>query len=177
MSNYYAALPRTFSNDRAERRTSLSQPRAAIERTLEKARRSFEASYFLSSENVFERIQQRLEDLSRIPTNWNSYGSPSPDETALRRAKPILQALRSKLLQPDKLLPSAEGGVAFTFVSETNSRAVIESLNSGERFLLLYDLSGNSRTIDWSDVDPEHALSLIDQLRNHLRSEDLAVAR
>jgi hypothetical protein len=176
MPSYHAALLKTSISNTADQ-TSSSLPKAAIERTLEKASRSFAASQFLVAQNVFEQIQNKLDAIIKISTNWNSYNSPPPDPTSVLKAKPILNALRSKLLQPDKLLASADGGISFVFVSDTDSRAVIESLNSGERFILLYDLSGNSKTIDWPDGSFDQALDLVDLLRNHLRSEGLAATR
>lgn len=175
MSSYYAAITTTFIDSMTER-PSASLPKTAIERMFEKTSRSFEGSYFLASQNVFDKIQRNVEVLSQLPTNWNSYGAPAPEPSSIQRAKPILKALRTKLLEPDRVFASADGGVSLVFVSRTESRAAIESLNSGERFILLYDLSGNSKTIDWPE-DDDQGLTLVDKLRNHLRSKGLAATR
>lgn len=176
-SMYSYSTPLKVSISNPVGRVSSRSSTTAIERTYEGASRSFAASSVLTAQNVFDRLQSQLEHLVSTPTDWNSYGSPSPDPLSIKRAQPILNALRSKVLQPDKLLPSADGGVSFIFVSDTQSRATVESLNNGERYVLLYDLSGNSRTIDWPDEGFEQDLTLIDSLRTHLRSKGLAATR
>jgi hypothetical protein len=130
-------------------------------------------SSYLRRQNVFDVLAEVVEQLVETPENWNSYDSPAPSALAVSNARPVLQALRTKLLQPERVVPSAEGGVAFTFISETPSRAIIESLNDGETFALLYDLNGNSRTIEWPTND-EAQLALVADLITHLRSEGLA---
>jgi hypothetical protein len=155
-------------------RTSVNILRSVLNRTTEQTMRSVENSRYLSSQSGFHLFAERLEQISETPENWNSYGSPAPNSLAIANAKPILGALRTKLLLPERILPSAEGGVAFTFVSETPSRAVIESLNDGERYVLLYDLQGNSKTIEWSTDETEHGLNLVEEIRVHLRSRGIA---
>ena len=160
--------------DTVERTSTPITNREIAEKRRDWSRSSFAGSAYLESQNVFNGFETVLERLRHTPTNWNSYNSPPPAESSVKNAKPVLQALRTKLLQPDRILPSAEGGVAFTFVSDTASRAVIEALNDGETFVLLYDLSGNSITIDWpTTLDAQ--LGLISQLANHLRSDGIAL--
>ena len=146
---------------------------AAILTTSEQVRRSFLGSRYLSRQNVFENLEMLVQGLVNVPGNWNSYGSPAPNSEAVERSKPILRALRARLLEPDGVLPSADGGVALTFVSDTISRAAVEALNSGESYVLLYDLRGNSETIEWP-ANPSAQIELIGRLATHLRSEGLA---
>lgn len=130
-------------------------------------------SSYLDHQNMFNGFEATLDQLLGTPANWNSYGSPPPSAQSVKNARPILQALCIKSLQPDRVLLSAEGGVAFTFVSDRASRAVIETLNDGETFLLLYDLNGNSEEIEWpTNVGAQ--LDLIDGLSAHLRSDGIA---
>jgi hypothetical protein len=132
-----------------------------------------DGSNYLGDQNAFNGFEATLDRLLGTPANWNSYNSPPPSAQSVKNARPILQALRIKLLQPDRVLPSAEGGVAFTFVSDTSSRAVIETLNDGGTFLLLYDLSGNSKEVDWP-TNFGAQLDLIDGLLAHLRRNGIA---
>ena len=83
----------------------------------------------------------------------------------------VLASLREATLIPERVLPSAEGGVAFVFSSTGENRAVIESLNDGEDFILLYDLQGNSKTIEWTgDISKD----LLGTVRKHLKGLRLA---
>jgi hypothetical protein len=56
-----------------------------------------------------------------------------------------------------------------TFYSNTKRRAVIEALNNGEAFILLYDLDGNNETLDWN-IPPEVQLQQLETLHRYLRS-------
>jgi hypothetical protein len=134
---------------------------------------SFEGSRYLKSQNVFDILGGSIKSLGETPNNWNSYGSPAPSRAAVKNALPILKTLRAKLLRPERVLPSAEGGVSFIFVSDTISRAVIETLNDSASYALLYDLNGNSKTIDWPNSE-QAQLDLVDQLAAHLRSNGIA---
>ena len=122
---------------------------SVIKQMIDDVEQSWFSSRFLVSQNVFDALEHKIELLKDVPPNWNSYDSPSPSVESRERSKAVLRALRTKLLEPERVLASAEGGVAFTFVSNTSSRAAIEVLNNGEEYVFLYDLSGQARTIDW----------------------------
>jgi len=117
-----------------------------------------------------------LDNLSHLTNDWNAYGSPAPSPNAIEAADRILNALQTIFLRPTRILPSAEGGVAITFLSASQNRAVMEALNNGERFILLYDLNGNNETIEWQITDPSSSMALLERLRNHLRGSRLASA-
>jgi hypothetical protein len=125
--------------------------------------------------DMFKRQANLLTQLSSVPDDWNGYGSPAPSAEAIGIAKTILNTLWTERLLPRRVLPSAEGGVALVFSSANENRAVIETLNSNEAFILIYDRSGNSRTFDWPgsrQVQHEYLLSL----KDHLKGARLAVA-
>ncbi len=54
-------------------------------------------------------------------------------------------------LRSTRVARSAEGGVAIIFNPAAEHRAVIESLNNSEAFILLYDKAGNSKTLALPD--------------------------
>jgi hypothetical protein len=137
-------------------------------------RRSIQGSRYLISLNVFEGLEDSVDNLISVSPNWNSYGSPAPTLESIDRAKHILRVLRARLLEPERVLPSADGGVSFTFISDTISRAAIESLNNGETYVLLYDLRGNSQTVEWPTSHTDAQLDLIGRVATHLRSDGLA---
>lgn len=137
--------------------------------------RSTNYSEFLTKRNEFENLYSDLSQLASVQENWNSYGSPAPTEPSIEKARSILSALESAQLVPSKVMPSAEGGVAFVFMSQTENRAVLESLNSMESFILLYDRNGNSKTLDWDD-SASHRSNLLDRLKDHLKGANLATS-
>ena len=130
-------------------------------------------SEFLSMLNTFDVLRRSLSQLASMLDDWNRYGSPAPSARSIVRAQQVLDSLQSESLPPKRVLPSAEGGVAFVYLSETENRAVIESLNSDEIFILLYDRRGNSKTLDWSQSRLAQK-SLLRELRDHLRGTSLA---
>lgn len=108
-----------------------------------------------------------------LQSNWNSYGSAAPSPESIIAAKHMLESLAGEALTPDNVRPSAEGGVAIIFSGAGKNRAIVESLNDNEQFIMLYDLDGSSRTIDWAQNDETELLSI---LRNHLQGVPLAAA-
>jgi hypothetical protein len=156
-------------------RTAANGSNRAINRgpdDLEKRNRA--VSRFYEDKNIFNQLQTVVEELINVNANWNSYGSESPNSEAIKESKDVLRLLRSHLLVPERVLPSAEGGVTFTFVSETPARGAIEVLNNSEAYVLLYDLQGNSKVNEWPRADRERQNELIEGLRNHLRSQGIA---
>jgi hypothetical protein len=132
-------------------------------------------SEFLTMLNRFDIMRRSLNQLASIPDNWNQYGSPAPSARSIVSARQVLDSLQSESLVPRRVLPSAEGGVAFVYLSETENRAVIESLNDDEIFILLYDRRGNSKTLDWSESRLTQQ-NLLRELRDHLRGTNLAAS-
>jgi hypothetical protein len=132
-------------------------------------------SQFLTMYDVFKRQSNLLSQLSSVPDDWNGYGSPAPSAEAIGTARTILAILWTERLLPRRVLPSADGGVALVFSSANENRAVIETLNSSEAFILAYDRSGNSRTLDWPEATQARHESLL-RLKDHLRGARLALA-
>jgi hypothetical protein len=100
----------------------------------------------------FAPLDQRLDRLAGLDVGWDGYGAPAPTLHAVREAREVLRQLQEELITPQRLSASAEGGIAFSFKASGDRRAQIEILNSGEKFVHLYDLLGNSYTHDWSDL-------------------------
>lgn len=156
-------------------RTASRASTQPFRRLRESLARSTDSSEFLTRMQAFNELTQALSDLSFTEQDWNSYGSPKPSVDAIRYAGEILNTLRRHNLPPARILPSAEGGVALVFTSSTPNRAVIEALNDGETFLLLYNRAGVSKTLDWpgSDRSQEETLR---RLKLHIRGANLAAS-
>jgi hypothetical protein len=121
----------------------------------------------------FDLLSNALNDLYRVPDDWNAYGSPSPTKPAIEISRGILNSLSAERLPPERVLPSADGGVALVFVTDTENRAVIETLNDNSVFVLLYDRRGNSKTLVWNESGAvKH--EILKQLGSHLKGAPLA---
>jgi hypothetical protein len=154
-------------------RTSNEQVRALsdfLRRTYEEDRGRSRVGDLLER---FESLSKSLNEFYFVPDNWNSHGSPPPSRPAIDMARGILNTLFYEQMLPDRAFPSADGGVALVFRTESNNRAVIESLNERATYLLLYDRKGSSRTLTWADSAAEKR-QILGQLDSHLRGAPLA---
>lgn len=121
----------------------------------------------------FNALITSLNNLHFVPHDWNAYGSPAPTKMSIEDARNILRSLWTGNLLPDRVLPSADGGVSFLFRTDTENRAVIETLNEHETYVLLYDRRGNSKTLPWNETAPEQT-KILSQLHLHIQGAPLA---
>jgi hypothetical protein len=156
-------------------RTSSEEVQALVRRLKEAYEASRNQSQIRALLDRFDSINGWLNDLYFVSDDWNAYGSPSPSKQSIEYARSVLNSLWGESLLPDRVLPSADGGVALVFRSGTDNRAVIESLNQNETYLLLYDRHGNSKTLTWSDTAPEKG-NLFRELQLHLKGVPLAAS-
>ncbi len=81
------------------------------------------------------RDLQALQSLAALEPDWDTYGAEPPNSTALRPARDALRRLHQVACLPDTIVPSVEGGVAFSFVNG-RKHADIEFTNDGEVFVI-----------------------------------------
>jgi hypothetical protein len=87
-------------------------------------------------------LENRLQQLSALRANWDTYGSEPPSRESLTAAGAIAKAFINFGLIPDAVGPSAEGGVAICFV-RNRKYADIECFNSGETLAVRYSSDEN----------------------------------
>jgi len=105
-------------------------------------------------EFVFDKLRA-LED------GWDSYGAPKPTDNSIHQAALILKYLLDLRCPPDRILASAEGGVAIIFKGVEIKRALIEVLNGG-------DMDGFSNTLTWKGCDEESARNAVFSIKTWL---------
>lgn len=111
-------------------------------------------SAFWRSKARFLEARRRLNSAVTLACGWDTYGAETPNDVARALARKILDALEADLLPPTHLMPSAEGGIALSFV-EGDNRAEIEIYNTGEVVAATY--SGRSEPMAW-ELSNESAL-------------------
>jgi len=124
-------------------------------------RSSAEGSNFL---NVQLQLQQALSEVRALHTvadDWDSYGTPAPTYSAMASATSVINLLKSVLVIPARILPSSEGGVAISFSGPEGRRALIETLNDGDKYIVLFDTHSYCRTIMLSDDNEESTNTLV----------------
>jgi hypothetical protein len=104
---------------------------------LEGLSRSEQASSFWHGEEAFALLTEQLRRMHSLAADWDSYGAPAPEPATIASAGQALRRLRSSLLLPEVVAPSAEGGVSIYF-SQGQQKAFIEFLNEGDVLLARY---------------------------------------
>ena len=97
--------------------------------------------------------------------DWNGYGSESPNEIAIEAAKEIVLTAPQLGMIPNKILPSAEGGVGICFYA-SDRYADIECLNTGE--ILAMKSDGVNRPEIW-ELMPNQYKGALEEIREYLR--------
>jgi hypothetical protein len=158
-------------------RTATGTTLGVVERVEKRTGNLMADSRFLAATaSPFYSLFECMDTFTNLPANWNSYGSAAPSNVAINQARYLLEWLQTTNIAPESVHASADGGIAFSFVSDTISRAEIESLNTGESYVLLYDLNGNSDTQEWPN-DAHEQFAVLVTLAAHLRSAGLATNR
>lgn len=123
-------------------------------------------SVFWENNPYFEEALDRLKRASQLKRGWDTYDGDPPNQTATALALKVLTLLRAAALPPTRLLPSAEGGIAMSFVKDSR-RAEIEIYNTGEIAAVAH--SGQDRPTAWDlEGRDESILAAIEQIRVHL---------
>ena len=104
------------------------------------------ARYPASTTNLPPAIE-RLEELRRLPQNWNGRGAEAPNDAAIRAAVSVVVRLDRR--PASRIVASASGGITLYFFrdGETDGHAArrfasIDCLNTGERIAMLSDRAG-----------------------------------
>jgi|GEM_PF-3841355 hypothetical protein len=125
--------------------------------------RSIQGSQYIRRYVRLESFIDPIKELARLKPNWDSYGAEPPNTTSVKSALQFLNDLTSTDLLPIRILPSAEGGVAFRFVS-MDKRALVEFLNDGSVEAILYDSNGDLVT---QPEEPEAPSEVIKSVLAH----------
>jgi hypothetical protein len=154
-------------------RTLRSKPRMACPKEVDPAWLGIAKSQFLTQNLAIEALQAGITDLSLLQDNWNGYGSPRPSTAAINAARSIVRRFQSLTVVPEKVMGSADGGVALVFVGFDRRRAVIESFGTHDDYVLLYDTEGYSHFVQWPEADAAKD-EVLSELQSYLRGSQVA---
>jgi hypothetical protein len=128
---------------------------------------STQESSFWHTEKIFAQLGEQVEMMRLLSEDWDSYGAPIPTPATTRSAEQALKKLRSSMLLPETIAPSAEGGIAIYFASGSQ-KAFIEFLNEGDVVFARYgkDDQPNVRVLNngLQDLDDQ----VLQEIRDHL---------
>jgi hypothetical protein len=126
----------------------------------------YKSSSFWLNIMRFAEARQRLSTTVSLERDWDTYGAESPNDLARNLAASVLDVLEEASLPPTRLTPSAEGGIAMSFVAGDN-RGEIEIYNTGEIVAATY--AGQTEPTVWELKDTDVALkNAIAQIRVRL---------
>jgi hypothetical protein len=112
----------------------------------------------------------RLDALRTLDDGWDSYSAPAPNTTAIENAKGLVNEAGALDTTPERVEPSAMGGVGVTF-SAADREAVIEFYNNGTAHALFSDeTTGNMHTQAVS-TDAAGYRGIIGEVRKYLYGE------
>lgn len=87
-------------------------------------------------------FSEKLNEMSCLKANWDSYGAEPPNEVALDWARKTLEILSQKEFSPTQITPSVENGIGISFI-HNNKYADIECFNEGEILAVISDGQGD----------------------------------
>lgn len=118
-----------------------------LDRVIAPLNASVQESRVFRSESKLDRTATHIRDLIRTDQNWASGETDRPSPSSIHRSLELLKLLQSVDLIPELVLPSAEGGVALDLAGPEGRRALIETLNTGVSYILLYDHISYCKTL------------------------------
>src|ERR1019366_1170763 len=127
---------------------------------------SVQSSVFWNVRMLYFKAQTQLCLLESLRSNWDSYGAPAPNETALGNATRILEHMTPFDLSAAKIMPSAEGGIGFCFVVG-DRYADIEASNEGDILGVRY-VGKHTPALIPIDGTGESIEKALAQIRDHI---------
>jgi hypothetical protein len=119
-------------------------------------------SQFLQIEKTYQQMRSSLDACATLTDNWDSYGAAKPARHSIEATDRFLEKLFAELFMPNRVIPSAEGGMAIYFNSDKRT-AYVEYRNSREVILAMFDDHSDPIIVELTenDADESRALSLI----------------
>jgi hypothetical protein len=112
----------------------------------------------LTYPHLWKQVKARVSELHRLrdlQPNWDTYNAEVPSNGAIVRAENALSILEQIGYVPNRVVASAEGGVALCFTN-VNSYADIEFTNSGETLAVAYKHTEEPEV--WTLTDDRQAI-------------------
>ncbi len=110
--------------------------------------------------NMFRPLFDHLDRIDRAVATWTRAETVPPNQVAIDNARALLDRLRARHVRPDRVFPSAEGGIALTFQAGRRY-ADFECANTGSITRVFSNGAGNvtARAVDRSFTGQNIAIS------------------
>lgn len=114
-----------------------------------------------------------LDALKKLPHGWDSYSAPAPSPAAVRNAKALLIEAAKLGAEPERVEPSAMGGVGVTF-SAGRREVVVEFYNNATAHALFSDDATGEMGTRAVPTSRDGCRGIIDEVGKHLYGEKTA---
>ena len=116
----------------------------------------------------FAKAQDGLDSLRDIPVGWDGDGAEAPNDAAIANTRRVLESLQNLGFRPDRIAPSAEGGIMLSFYVGKRY-GDIELFNTGEILAVTSDGDGSPHV--WEVAEDETAITdALETIRAHIRA-------
>ena len=139
----------------------MTRPRSGLRLVESQIAQSRRRSQFLRRIDAIQDLVAKICALKKLDDNWDSYGAVAPSLRTVELAAKFSAQFALSESFPSRVMPSAEGGVAFRF-SRNDRRALLEFLNSGDVELILYSRAGQVQATTLNSSMANEALPLIE---------------
>jgi len=116
----------------------------------------------------FAEAQDGLDSLRDTPEGWDGYEAEPPNDDAIANTRRVLDILQRLGFRPDRIAPSAEGGIMLSFYVGKRY-GDIELFNTGESLAVTSDGGGSPHV--WEVAEDEDAITdALETIRDHIRA-------
>ena len=116
----------------------------------------------------FAEAQDGLDSLRDIPEGWDGHEAEPPNDAAIASTRLVLDSLQCIGFRPDRIAPSAEGGIMLSFYVGKRY-GDIEMFNTGE--ILAVTSDGNGSPHVWEVAESKTAITdALETIRDHIRA-------
>jgi hypothetical protein len=120
-------------------------------------------------------LADTLAALRNLQEGWNSYSAPAPSVSAIKNAKTLLTVASEQAIIPQRVEPSAMGGVGVTF-SLGDREVSVEFYNDGTAHALFADNAAEEMDTQAVTADAAGYRSLLKEVRPYLYGNPRATA-
>jgi hypothetical protein len=108
-----------------------------------------------------------IDQLEKLKDGWDSYSAPAPQSAAIENAKSLVAEAEQLDVEPERIEPSAMGGVGVTF-SAAGREVVIEFYNKGTAHALFSEDSTGDMSTRPVQTNQNGYRVIIDEVQKYL---------
>ncbi len=121
-----------------------------------------------------DELLAELDALKKLPDGWDSYAAPAPRPAAVKNAKALVIEAGKLGVGPERVEPSAMGGVGVTF-SAGRREVVVEFYNNGTAHALFSDDATGDMNTQAVSTTRDGRGGIIGEVRKYLYGEKTAI--